>query len=58
MLGPGLTETASAGGTVASEGASPKVVSMKVPKTVPTMPRLPRPKPTLTREVPKSKKDK
>ena len=51
-------ETASTGGTVTSEGVAPKVVSMEVPAPVPNASRLPRPKPTPSREVPKWKKYK
>lgn len=56
MSGPG--ETASTEGTVASEGATPEVVSMEAPIPVPTALRSPRPKPTLVRETHKPKKDK
>jgi len=57
MLGLGPAETASTRETVASEGVSPKVMSMEVLATVPMTLRSPRPKPMLMREVPKPKKD-
>lgn len=53
-----LVETASVGGSIASEGATPKVVSMEVPIAVPKLARSPRPKPTSASEVPKLTKDK
>lgn len=56
MSGPGKTKIT--GGTISSEGASPEVVSIEAPTTMPTAPRSPRPKPTLVREAPKPKKDK
>jgi len=51
-------ETTSAGGSMASKGADPKVVSVKVPAEVPKSPRSPRPRPTPLKEGPKTKKDK
>ena len=45
MLGPSLAETMSTD-DVASEGAPLEVLSMESPAPVPTMPRLPRSKPT------------
>ena len=56
MLGPGLDEAASTGGTIVSMGATQEVMSMEVQDAVPTVPRLARPKPTPMREVPKQKK--
>lgn len=56
MSGPG--DTNSTGGAVTSEGAAPKVMSMKNPAAMPTAPRSPRPKPMMVREDPKPKKDK
>jgi len=56
MSRPG--EAASTGGTVASEGAAPEVVSMEAPALVPMAPRSNRMKPTPVRENPKPKKDK
>jgi len=51
-------ETASARGSMASERASPQVVSVEVPAEVLKSLRLPRPRPTLIKEGPKTKKDK
>ena len=42
-----LVETASAEGSMASEGAAPGVVSVEVPAVVPKSLRSPRPKPTV-----------
>lgn len=58
MLGSGPIETTSAKEIVASEGDTPKVMSMEVPTNMPIVPRLPSMKPTPTREVPKLKKYK
>lgn len=57
-LGPGPAETASTRRAIASEGASPEVMSMEVLAAVLMMSRSPRLKPMPTREVPKLKKDK
>lgn len=53
-----LVEITSTGGTITSELNSPEVMSIKVLTVVHNAPRFPKPKPTLTREVPKLKKDK
>lgn len=58
MLGTTPTEIVSTGGDVASEGVSPKVVSMEAPAPVPMAPRFPKLKPTPARETSKMKKDK
>lgn len=46
------------GGTISFEGVAPEVVNMEVLAGVPTVPRSPRLKPTPTREVLNTKKDK
>ena len=51
-------ETASAGGSMASEGVSPEFISVEVLTKVPKLLRSPRPRPTTTKEGPKTKKDK
>ena len=47
-------ETASAGGSMASKGATPKIASVEVPKSQ----RSPTLRPTLPKEGPKTRKDK
>jgi len=51
-------ETASARGSMASEGASSNIISVEIPIEVLKSPRSPKPRPTLTREGPKTKKGK
>lgn len=51
-------ETTSVGGTMASEGVAPEVVSVEVPTDVPKLLRSPRLRRTLTKRGPKTKKDK
>ena len=56
MLAP--VEAASVGEEMATEGATPKVVSVEVTAEVPKSQRFPKPKPIPPKEGPKMKKDK
>lgn len=53
-----LGETVSTRGVVASEGAALELMSREDPVFLPTALRSPKPKTTLVREVPKTKKEK
>lgn len=58
MLGLSPIETMSSGGDLSSKGATPEVVSMEALVSLPTTPRLPKPKPTSVRETKKPNKEK